>query len=99
MKEKIQKRKNKGNEETQKKERDKEEGEELKEQFFGAGIISLACSLLKGALTQTYADSSEPLKEGHKKVMCVSYCELVKTKPHRIPKGILGRLLYLKLQW
>lgn len=42
---------------------------------------------------QTYTDSSELLKEGHKKVMCVSHCELVKTKPHRIPKGILGRLL------
>lgn len=48
---------------------------------------------------QTYIDSSELLKEGHKKVMCVPYCELVKTKPHRIPKGILGRLLYLKLHW
>lgn len=78
------------------------EGEELKElrcQFFGAGIISLACSLVKEALMQTYIDSSELLKEGHKKVMCVPYCELVKTKPHRIPKGILGRLLYLKLHW
>lgn len=47
---------------------------------------------------QIYTDSSELLKEGHEKVMCVSYCELVKTKP-RIPRGILGRLLYLKLHW
>lgn len=48
---------------------------------------------------QTYTDSSELLKEGQEKVMCMSYCELVKTKPHRPPKGILGRLLYLKLHW
>lgn len=29
--------------------------------------------------------------------MCVSHCELVKTKPHRIPKGIVGRLLKASL--
>lgn len=66
-------------------------------QLFVVGIISLAFSLIKEALT--YTDSSEPLKQGHKKVACVSYTELVKTKPHRIPKGILGRLLYLKPHW
>lgn len=64
-----------------------------------AGIVSLACSLGKEALMQTYTDSSELVKEGHGKVMCVSYCELVKTKPHRIPGGIVSRLLYLKLHW
>lgn len=67
--------------------------------FCGTGIISPAFSLVKEALMQTYTDSSEPLKEGHKKVTSVSHSELVKTKPLRIPKGILDRLLYLKLHW
>lgn len=70
-------------------------GAELRElwcQFSADGIISAACSLVKEALMQTYTDSSELLKEGHKKVMCVSHCELVKTKPRSI-RGILGRLL------
>ena len=44
------------------------QGEQLKElqlqqQFFGAGIISQACSLVKEALMQT--DSSELLREDH----------------------------------
>lgn len=70
-------------------------GAELRElwcQFSAAGIISPACSLVKEALMQTYTDSSELLKEGQKKVMCVSHCELVKTKPRSI-RRILGRLL------
>lgn len=53
--------------------------------------------LSREALRLTYSDSSELLKEGHRKVMRVSHCELDETKPHRIHRGILGRLLKASL--
>lgn len=49
------------------------------ETSWGSGYY--LCCLVKAALRKTYTDSSDLLKEGHKKVMCASYCELVKTKP------------------